>query len=97
MPHYVTLLRYTQQGAAKIKESPARLDAARKAAEAAGGKINAWYLTMGKYDAVLVSEFPNDEASARFMLATGALGNVTTQTMKAFTEAEYRKIVASLP
>jgi uncharacterized protein with GYD domain len=97
MPHYVTLLRYTQQGAAKIKESPARLDAARKAAEAAGGKINAWYLTMGKYDAVLVSEFPNDEASARFMLATGALGNVTTQTMKAFTEAEYRKIVSSLP
>ena len=49
MPHYVTLLRYTQQGAAKIKESPARLDAAKKAAEAAGGKIHAWYLTMGKY------------------------------------------------
>ena len=40
MPHYVTLLRYTQQGIAKVKESPARLDAARKAAEAAGGKIH---------------------------------------------------------
>jgi uncharacterized protein with GYD domain len=45
---------------------------------------------------VIISEFPNDEASAKFMLATGALGNVTTQTMKAFTEGEYRKIVASL-
>jgi uncharacterized protein with GYD domain len=97
MPHYVTLLRYTQQGAAKIKESPARLDAAKKAAEAAGGKIHAWYLTMGKYDAVLVSEFPADEAAARFMLSTGALGNVTTHTLKAFSEAEYRKIVGSLP
>jgi uncharacterized protein with GYD domain len=97
MPHYVTLIRYTQQGAAKIKESPSRLDAAKKTAENAGGKILAWYLTMGKYDAVLVSEFPNDEAAARFMLATGALGNVTTQSLKAFTEAEYRKIVASLP
>ncbi len=52
---------------------------------------------MGEYDAVLVSEFPNDEAAARFMLSTGALGNVTTQTLKAFTEAEYRKIIASLP
>jgi uncharacterized protein with GYD domain len=96
MGYYVTLIRYTQQGASKIKESPARLDAARKAAEKGGGKIHAWFLTMGKYDAVLVSEFPSDEASAKFMLATGALGNVTTQTMKAFTEDEYRKIIASL-
>jgi uncharacterized protein with GYD domain len=97
MPHYVTLLRYTQQGAAKIKESPVRLDAAKKAAQGAGGKIHAWYLTMGKYDAVLVSEFPDDLAAARFMLSTGALGNVTTQTLKAFSEAEYRKIISSLP
>lgn len=97
MAHYLTLLCYTQQGAAKMKESPDRLDAAKKAAEAAGGKIHAYYLTMGKYDAALVSEFPSDEAAARFMLSLGALGNVTTQTLKAFTEAEYRKIVASLP
>jgi uncharacterized protein with GYD domain len=96
MPHYVTLLRYTQQGAAKIKESPKRLDAAKKAAEGVNGKIHAWYLTMGKYDAVIISEFPDDEAAARFMLSTGSLGNVTTQTLKAFTEAEYRKIVGSL-
>ena len=96
MGHYITLIRYTQQGAAKIKESPARLDAAKKAAEAAGGKITDWYLTMGKYDAVIISEFPNDEASAKFMLSTGSMGNITTQTLKAFTEAEYRKIVASL-
>ena len=48
MAHFVTLVRYTQQGIAKIKESPARLDAARKAAEKVGGKIQAWYLTMGR-------------------------------------------------
>jgi uncharacterized protein with GYD domain len=51
---------------------------------------------MGKYDAVIISEFPNDEASAKFMLSTGSMGDITTQTLKAFTEAEYRKIVASL-
>jgi hypothetical protein len=55
MSHFVTLSRYTQQGTARIKESPARLDAAKKAAEKEGGKIHAWYLTMGKYDAVIVS------------------------------------------
>ena len=96
MGHYVTLIRYTQQGASKIKESPARLDAARKAAEKAGGKIHSWFLTMGKYDAVIISEFPSDDAAANFMLKTGSLGNVTTQTMKAFTEDEYRKLIASL-
>ena len=68
MPHYVSLIRYTQQGIARIKESPTRLDAAKKAAEKAGGKFHAWFLTMGKYDAVLVSEFPNDDACAQFML-----------------------------
>jgi uncharacterized protein with GYD domain len=97
MPHYVTLVRYTQQGVAKIKDSPARLDAAKKAVEKVKGKIHGWYLTMGKYDAVLISEFPDDETAAQFMLSTAATGNITTQTMKAFTEAEYRKILGSLP
>ena len=96
MPHYVTLLRYTQQGIAKVKESPARLDAARKAAAAVGGKIHDWYLTMGHYDAVFVAEFPSDEACAKFTLSVSSLGNVTTQTLKAFTEDQYRKIISSL-
>ena len=96
MPQYISLIRYTAQGIAKIKESPNRLDAAKNAAEKAGGKIHAWYLTMGKYDAILISEFPNDEACAKVMLLLGSLGNVTTQTLKAFTEAEYRKIIGNL-
>ena len=97
MPHYIGLLRYTPQGIAKVKDSPARLDAARKAAASMGGKITSWYLTMGHYDAVILTEFPNDDACAGFTLAVAALGNVTTETLKAFTEDEYRKIIASLP
>ena len=96
MPHYVTLLRYTHQGIAKVKESPSRLDAAKKAAEKLGGKIHTFYSTMGRYDAVFISEFPNDEANAKFSLSAGAQGNVTTETLKAFTEAEFRKIVSGL-
>ncbi len=97
MPHYVSLLRYTAQGAAKIKESPARLEAAKRAAESLGGKIHTWYLTMGKYDAIIVSEFPDDHVAARFMLSVGAQGNVTSQTMRAYPEEEYKKIISSLP
>jgi len=51
---------------------------------------------MGKYDAVLISEFPSDEAYAKHILSLGAMGNVSTQTLKAFTEAEYRKIIGDL-
>jgi uncharacterized protein with GYD domain len=96
MPYFVSLIRYTHEGMSKIKESPSRLDAARKAAEGVGGKIHTWFLTMGRYDAILVSEFPSDEACAKFTLSAGALGNISTETMKAFPEAEYRKICGSL-
>lgn len=96
MGHYVSLIRYTQQGAAKIKESPDRLDAAKKAAEAAGGKIKDWYLTMGEYDAVIISEFANDETAAKFLLSAASKGYISTHTLKAFTEPEYRKIVGSI-
>ena len=96
MPHYVTLVRYTHEGISKIKDSPSRLDAAKKAAEGEGGKIHGWFLTMGQYDAVLISEFPSDEACAKFALSAGALGNISTETLKAFSESEYRKIIGSL-
>jgi len=96
MPHFVTLIRYTQKGITSIKESPSRLDAARKAAESEGGTIHAWYLTMGHYDALLISEFPSAEACAKFTLSAGALGNISTETLTAFPEAEYRKICGSL-
>jgi uncharacterized protein with GYD domain len=97
MPRYMTLIQWTQQGVVKIKESSSRLDTARKAAEDMGGKIHDWYLLMGKYDGMFISEFPDDETIARFMLAVGAQGNVTTLTSKAFTEQEYRKIIAAIP
>jgi uncharacterized protein with GYD domain len=97
VPHYITLLRYTAKGIEGIKQSPARTESAKKSFQLLGGKMHAFYLTMGQYDAVVVSEFPDDESAAKATLAAGALGSVRTETMRAFTEEEYRKIVASLP
>ena len=54
------------------------------------------YLTLGEYDAVAITEAPNDEVVARVMLTIGGLGNVRTTTLRAFSEAETRKIVASI-
>lgn len=97
MPTYITLLQYTQQGAEKIKDSPTRLEAAKQSVRALGGQLKAFYLVMGQYDAVVISEAPDDETAARFALATAGRGYVRTQTLRAFTEDEYRKIIASLP
>lgn len=97
MPTYISLLRFTQQGIEKIKDGPARLDAARKAYEGMGARLKEFYLVTGQYDAVVVSEAPNDETVAKLTLALGARGNVRTETLRAFTEAEYRTITGGLP
>ena len=97
MPTYLSLVNFTQQGIQNIKESPARLDAARKAFKAMGGELRHFYLTLGRYDIVLIGEHPNDETTARAALALGSMGNVRSETFRAFTEEEYRKLIKSLP
>jgi len=97
MPTYISLIRYTQKGIEDIKESPARLDAAKQAFRAAGAELKQWYLVMGQYDAVVISEAPNDETVAKLALAIGSKGAVRTESFRAFTEDEYRKIIAALP
>ena len=97
MATYIALTKYTQQGIQNIKESPARLDSAKKAFQSMGAEIKQTFLVMGQYDLVVVFDAPDDETAAKLMLATGSGGNVSTQTMRAFTEDEFRKIIAGLP
>ena len=97
MPTYISLVNYTQKGIENIKESPARLDRAREAVKAAGGEIKAFYLTIGQYDAVTINKAPSEEAYATTLLAIAAAGAIRTETLRAFTEEEYRKIIAALP
>jgi uncharacterized protein with GYD domain len=96
MPTYISLLRYTQQGIGAAKNAPARIDAAKEAYRKAGGEFKAIYLTMGQYDLIAIAEMPNDEAVARMALAMGAQGNIRSETHRAFTESEFRKIVGTL-
>ncbi len=96
MPTYVSLLSYTDQGIRNIKESPARLDAAKKAFQAAGAELKQFYLMMGQYDILILAEAPDDETVGKVALSLGSLGNVRTQTFRAFPESEFRKLIASL-
>lgn len=97
MATYVTLMRYTDQGIRNVKEGPARLEAAKKLFQSSGAEIKAFYLALGNYDAIVISEGPNDEVTARLALAIGSQGNVRTDTMRVFNEAEFRKLVTTLP
>lgn len=94
---YITLGNFTHQGATNLKESPGRIDAARKAVEASGGKWLGWYLTMGQYDFVVITQAPNANIAATVLLAIGAQGNASTQTLRAFTEEEFSGMVSALP
>lgn len=96
MPTYIALLKWTGQGIENVKDSPARLDAGRKAFKKIGVKIKDSYLTMGRYDLVCLIEAPDDESFATAMLSLGSQGNIQTETLKAFSEAQYRKICASI-
>ncbi len=96
MPTYITLARFTRQGLEHIKESPTRLETVKKTFQAKGGRVKGFYLLLGQYDSVVIYEAPNDEIVAELMLAIGAAGNVHTETHRAFTEEEYRRVIAAV-
>jgi len=96
MPTYISMLHYTQQGISAIKNAPARIDATKDAYRKAGGELKSIYLTLGQYDLVAIVEMPNDEAVARMALVLGAQGNFRSETMRAFTETEFRKIAGTV-
>ena len=97
MPTYISLVKYTQKGAENVNESPQRLDAAKKAFKGLGAELKEFYLVMGQYDIILVSEAPDDVTVAKIALTLGSLGNVRTESFRAFKEDEYREIVSALP
>jgi uncharacterized protein with GYD domain len=96
MPQYITLANWTEQGIKNLKDAPRRIDAANGIAAGFGGKLDAFYFTMGKYDLIFVTSFPNDEGAAKFLYSLGRLGNIRTHTLKAFTQADGLSLINSL-
>jgi uncharacterized protein with GYD domain len=97
MPHFINLMKLTDQGAKTIKDAPGRMEAGIKAFEKMGGKMIGFYVVMGEYDYVAVGEAPSDEVATTFALALGSLGNVRTTTLKAYTKEEFAAMVKKLP
>jgi uncharacterized protein with GYD domain len=96
MPTYIVLANMTQQGVQTVKDIPQRRAAAKDAAKALGITWRDSFLTMGQYDVVFIVEAPDGETMAKFALQTGMKGNLSTHTMRAFSDAETDALVASL-
>ena len=93
MPHYIILFNFTEQGIRDVKDTINRAEAFKSAIEKAGGKFISEYYTLGKYDIVTIVEASNDETILPVILATGSLGNVRSETLKAFSMDEAAKII----
>jgi uncharacterized protein with GYD domain len=86
----------TQQGVQKAKDIPQRREAARQDAESLGITLREAFLTMGSYDVVLLLDAPDGETLAKFVLKIGMRGNLTTETLRAFTSEEADRVISAL-
>jgi uncharacterized protein with GYD domain len=96
MPSYIAMLKWTPQGLQNIKQSPSRLDTARKSFEAAGVKMKDFYMVTGQHDMVAILDAPDDASLAKAILNVTSSGSISSETCRAFTEAEYREIIRGL-
>jgi len=96
MAMYVSLLQFTDQGIRNVKDTINRAAAATAEAEKMGAKINQSLWTMGAYDLVLLLDAPDDETVSAFSIKLGSLGNVKSQTMRAFRQEEMERILAKI-
>ncbi|MBK6396534.1 MAG: GYD domain-containing protein [Betaproteobacteria bacterium] len=96
MATFVSLVSFTDQGIRNVKDSPARFDGFRAAAEKLGVTVKSVYWTVGSCDIVVTVDGPEDKVTA-LLLKVGSLGNVRSQTLRAYGEDEFRRILAAMP
>lgn len=96
MPSYVILTSFTRAGIENVAASPDRTTAAIRRIESLGGAIREFFVAMGRYDGVLIADFPEDETAAAAVLELGASGHATTETLQAFDLDAFRAIVDTL-
>jgi uncharacterized protein with GYD domain len=96
MPNYIVLGSFTDQGIRNVKDSPKRMDAVSAMAKKAGASLKETYWTLGQYDFVAIFEAPDDVSMTALGLSIGKLGNVRTQTLRAFPAAEMQAILGKM-
>jgi uncharacterized protein with GYD domain len=96
MPTYISLASLTEQGVKDPKSIPGRIEDTRKLFESMGAKLKEVYLVTGQYDYVVIAEAPNDVTAAAAVLSLVSKGNVRTQTFRAFSTAEIKRVAGAI-
>jgi len=96
MPTYITLASFTDQGVRNAKDSIKRAEAFKQMATKHGATVKELMWTLGQYDIVVTLEAPDDDTVTALNLSVGGLGNVRTQTMRAFSAAEMAKVIGKM-
>jgi uncharacterized protein with GYD domain len=94
VPIYVSLIKWTDQGRAKVDSLPDRVEQVNKRVADMGGKVVANYVTMGRFDQIAVTEAPDDETAAKLLLIVAGRGNAVTETLRAWTMEEARALIS---
>jgi len=97
MPTFICSLSWTEQGIRSVKDAPKRAQAARELAKKVGVEIKQVYLTSGDRDFVVILDSANEDNVAKFAMAVSSQGNVRTNTVRAWSESEYQKLISELP
>jgi len=97
MPTYIMLANFTNQGISKVKDSPKRAEDFKNSAKKAGATVKDVFWTLGQYDVVAIVEAPDDVSMTAAGLGLGKLGNVRTQTLRAFSAADMKNILGKMP
>src|SRR5437868_13979023 len=97
MPTYISLVQFTDKGIQAAKQTTQRVTDWAAKVQSSGVTIKQMYWTLGHYDQVCIFEAPNDETAASVLLAADLLGNIRTQTMRAFTAKEMDSILGKTP
>ncbi|MEW6641976.1 MAG: GYD domain-containing protein [Pseudomonadota bacterium] len=97
MPTFIYSIDWTDQGIRTVKDAPKRSEAARALARKVGVEIKEIYLTTGEHDLLVIADAPLGDHVIKFALALSSLGNVRTSTSRAWSEAEWGKLISELP
>jgi uncharacterized protein with GYD domain len=97
MPTFILTLNWTDQGIRAVKDAPKRSQAAKELAKKLGVEVKQVYLTSGEHDLLIIVESSSGDNVAKFALATASLGNVRTSTARAWSEADFTKLISDLP
>jgi uncharacterized protein with GYD domain len=97
MATYIVLVNFTDQGVRNVKDTTKRAEAFSETAKNLGVTVKSIFWTLGQYDAIATLEAPDTATITALNLSLGALGNVRTQTLPAFSAEELGGILGKMP